>query len=335
MNAKRMMTTVAIAASLLLGGSSPARALDIDMLIGSTANGGGALALDYDFSTAIPVSFSTEAIPFSIYTADEPGLESREDDADGFFMLDPGTQVSVEITSLESGKTAMNLNGTLLDTIGESVVLGTQDGVPPNDLHHHPTLQLVLMMAPSEFGTGTISFKLTTTSGSYTQSSSYTLVLSNAHLAPIEYDGAVYDASSVKCQATIGKEVKKLIGAKYGLLAKCLDKAEVHAAVSAVPGANLAPASNAATKACGDTLLAKYVKAGTDAFAKIQKACGGVGSGDFQDEDVRSHLDLAGCRAEEIAGASYGLARPLLAQFTAGGNPLSDALPCLGGVAAR
>ena len=70
---------------------------------------------------------------------------SLDDPAESLYVLAGGTEVSVEITALEPGKTAMKLRGTVLDAVGESVVLGTQGAVPPNDIgDQHPELQLLL-----------------------------------------------------------------------------------------------------------------------------------------------------------------------------------------------
>lgn len=301
-----------------------------DMALASTADGGGALTIEFDFGTVIPVTFLTELGGTSVYTATEPGFDALETDEpdEGLWVLDDATQVSVEITALDPGKTAMNLNGTLLDTVGESVVLGTQGAASPNDLHHHPELQLLLMMAPGEYGEGTISFKLTTTSGSYTESESYTLKLSNGHLAPIEYDAAAYDKDSVGCQKTVGKEIKGFLAGKYQALAKCLDVFQTVEALEAA-GLDAASAEAKAAAACGRKLLDAVAKVRTKATDKIAAKCGPSGSNDMSAESIAAHVSFVGCRVEETISASYPGAQGLLAEIDVGGNPVDESFPCL------
>jgi hypothetical protein len=300
------------------------------MALASTADGGGALTIEFDFDTVIPVSFLTEVSGTSVYTATEPGLDALEADEplENLYVLDDTTQVSVEITALDPGKTAMNLNGTLLDTVGESVVLGTQGAAPPNDLHHHPELQLLLMMAPGEYGEGTISFKLTTTSGSYTESESYTLKLSNGHLAPIEYDAGSFDKDSVGCQKAVGKAIKGFLAGKYQAMAKCLDVFQTVEALEAA-GLDAASAEAKAETACGQKLLDAVAKVRDKATASIAGKCGTLGSNDMSAESIAAHVSFVGCRVEETISASYPGAQGLLAEITVGGNPVDESFPCL------
>jgi hypothetical protein len=319
----RPLTMAAALSSLL---HAPAAAQHSgDMLIGSTADGGGALAVEYEFAAPIPVTFVTEVGGTSLYTATDPGFDAlgTDEPAESFFVLDGGTQVSVEITALEPGKTAMNLNGTLLDTVGESVVLGSS----PN-LHEHPEWQLILAMPAGEFGEGTLSFKLTTTSGSYTESESYTVTLSNGHLAPVEYDTGAYDSARVKCRQTIGKEIRKLLAAEYQLLAKCLDKIQV-AEARAEAGLDAASAENAAAGACGDAMVAKATQIETKAKEKIAAKCGSAGSNDYGPEAIAAHVGMATCRAEELISASYPGAQGHLGEYQANGQPTDTYFPCL------
>jgi hypothetical protein len=309
-----------------------------DLIIGSTADGGGALAVEYDFDTVVPVSFSESLGGVSIYTATEPGFDALASDepAESFFVLDGGTQVSVEITGIDAGKTAMKLGGTTLAAVGDTVVLGTAGAAPPNDLHHHPELQLILMLPPGKFGEGSIAFRLTTTSASYASSEIHTLALSNGHLPSPAYDAAGYDAASVACQKAVGKQVRSFIGKKQGLLAKCLDKLQVVRARE-VAALDVTTALAGAERACADasgpgpdaaTMLGKIESARTRALAAIQGACPALDG-----NAVIAHLGLAGCRAEEIMAASYSGARADVARFTTrpsqGGGPLSDHFSCL------
>jgi len=324
------LTTAALGLTLGLGLGAAHAQHGGDMAIASTADGGGALAIEFDFGTVIPVTFLTELGGTSVYTATEPGFDALEADEpdEGLWVLDDTTLVSVEITALDPGKTAMNLNGTLLDAVGESVVLGTQGAAPPNDLHHHPELRLLLLMPPGEYGAGTISFKLTTTSGSYTESESYTLTLSNGHLAPIAYDTGAYDKDSVGCQKTVGKEIKGFLAGKYQAMAKCLDVFQSVEALEAA-GLDAASAEAKAATACGQKLLDAVAKVRAKATTKIAAKCGPAGSNDMSAESIASHVSFVGCRVEETISASYPGAQGLLAEIEVGGTPVDDSFPCL------
>lgn len=327
----KRLAALAVASLTLATTATPSRAQHAgDMTVASTADGGGALTIEFAFDTVIPVTFLTAVAGTSVYTATEPGFDTlaADEPLEGLWVLDDATQVSVEITALDPGTTAMSLNGTVLDAVGESVVLGTQGAAPPHDLHRHPELQLLLMMAPGEFGTGTIAFKLTTTSGSYTESESYTLTLSNGHLAPIEYDTGAYDKASVGCQKTIGKEAKGFLSAKYQTLAKCLDKFQVVEALEAA-GADTTSAEAAVAGACGQKMLDKIAGVRAKAEAKITDRCGAAASADHGAESIAAHLGFVGCRVEELVSASYPGAQGLLAELSVGGHPLDESFPCL------
>jgi hypothetical protein len=320
------------------------------MLISSTADGGGALQAEYDFSAVSRLSFSASLPgPVSVYTGVEPAFDllAADEPLEPSYVLDDATQVSVEITAIDAGKTAMKIGATVLSAVGDSVVLGTTP-FP----HTHPELQLLLTLPEGEFGEGSVSFKLTTPSAAYGESEIYTLKLSNGPLAPLDYDAAVYAAKSVLCQQTVGAQVRTLINKELGYLKACLDKVAVYTAKAALttPPPSLGAAQAAAEKACANasgttpdssTMLGKIAKAKAAASTAIKKRCGtpnppavpNSASGDLSDDDISQHLGLAGCRVEELAAAAYGGAKPALAAYTArasqGGNPLDQYFPCL------
>lgn len=324
--------TIAAGALFLCGGGlAPAHAQHGgDMVLASTADGGGALAIEFDFDAIVPVTFLTELGGTSVYTATDPGFDGLETDEpdESLYVIEDGIEIRVEITALDPGRTAINLNGTLLDTVGESVVLGTTGAAPPNDPHQHPELQLLLMLAPGEFGDGTIAFKLTTTSGLYTESESYTLKLSNGHLAPIEYDAGSYDKDSVGCQKTIGKEIKGFLAGKYQAMAKCLDAFQVVEAQEAA-GLDATSAEEKAEKACGQKLLDAVAKVRDKATTKIAAKCGPAGSSDMSAESIAAHVSFVGCRVEETISASYPGAQGLLHEVEVGGDHVDESFPCL------
>ena len=199
--------------------------------------------------------------------------------------------------------------------------------MPPNDIgDQHPELQLLLALPPGEFGEGTISFKLTTTSGAYTESASYTLRLSNGHLAPLDYAQSAYDKEAIDCQKTIGKAVRGYMAAKHKALGGCLDKIAVVEAREHA-GEDAAKAETAAATVCGDKMLAKIAGARDKAEAAMLATC--IVSGDLTATSAAAHLGLAGCRVEELISASYPGAQGLLAAFMAGGRPVDTHFPCL------
>lgn len=319
------------AAFLTLAGAGSARAHGTGgtMLLGSTADGGGALKLVYDFASAQQVSFSLQIGPTALHTAIVPSFDSitADDPANGLFALNAGVTVRVELTAFEPGRTSMNVNGTTLDTVGESTVIGTG----PN-FHQHPTWQLLLSLPAGEYGSGRLSFRLTTTAAGYAASQVYTVVLSNAHLAPPSLLTTEYDKAAVACQAAVGKEDRKLVSTKLTQLGKCLDKLFALSAREAIsPPVSLTTAQKAASKACNQALVDKLEGALADAAAKIEKACGALGSADYDANLIATHLSYVDCRAEQILGAGYGGAIPELAEYDIGGTPLSDFFPCLGG----
>ncbi len=320
-----------VAASLTLASADTVRAHGVggSMRVGSTADGGGALVASYDFVSAQAVSFSLQIGPTALYSAIVPSFDAIavDDAANGLYALNTNVQVKVELTAFEPGKTSMNVNGTTLDTVGESVVLGTGTG-----WHQHPTWQLLLTLPVGQHGSGSLSFRLTTTAAGYSASQVYTVVLSNAHLAAPALSPLEYDKASVGCQAAVGKEDRKLVSTKLTQLGKCLDKLLALSAKKAlVPAVSTDAAQKAADKACSQSLADKLTAAVSDAAAKIDKACGSLGSADYDANQIATHLDYVDCNAEKILGAGYGGAVPELARYDIGGTPLSDFFPCLGG----
>ena len=336
-----------------------------NMLMGSTASGGGALKLDYDFSSVARVGFDSTVGGISVYTGIEPAFEllKVDDIATPSYVLATGTDVNVVVTAIDDGNLSihiMNVDNSTTYTlahVGDTALLGvvgpgnTLDPSAP-DPHVHPTLLLQLALPEGQFGEASVSFKLTTTSMAYTESPIYTLKVSNGPLAPIDYDTTAYGAKSVTCQKTVGSQVSGFSAKKFNLLRPCLDKLQVYKAMSELttPPPGLAAALTAAEKACANasattpdatTLLGKLAKAQAAAFTAIQKKCGtpnpptvpNSASGDFSDDDINQQLGFAGCRVEELVAGAYGGARAELALITArasqGGKTLDSYFPCL------
>lgn len=174
--------SVLFALALLLAGDTPAGAQHGgDMLVGSTVNNGGALAIQFDFAPKIQLAPSVTIAGTTVYTTTDPGFDAILSDAGGFFVLNNNTQVSVQILSFDAGA-SLKVRSTVLDTVNESAVLGTYTNAAPDALHHHPTWTLTL--PNGVYGDYDLTFRLTTTSGSYTASQTYAVVLTNATPAP-------------------------------------------------------------------------------------------------------------------------------------------------------
>ena len=335
-----------LTAALLVAALSPAAAHahgTAEMILGSTADSAGALALDFEFeSVVVRVPFTTALGPVSFYSDIIPAIEpiAADDVTIPLYVLDASTQVTMEITAIDEGAVSVKIGPTTLAAVGDTAVVGTMP-IP----HTHPTYQLALNLPEGEFGEGRVSFKLTATGPTtYAESEIYTLRISNGPLPVIAYDTASEDKSSTKCLATVSKAVAKFVSAKHKLLAKCMDKVQAWQAKAALltPPGNLASAEAAAEKACADasgagpdsaTMLGRIDAARAKAFTTIQTACGASGSSDLSDDDISAHLGLAGCRVEEIVSATYGTGREPLEDFTTratqGGDPVSDHLPCM------
>ncbi|HTN81626.1 MAG TPA: hypothetical protein VMK16_18280 [Acidimicrobiales bacterium] len=333
------------AVALLLGGRTTSFAFHSgDMAVSSTLAHGGALTIGYDFSTVVRANYDpvlTSVLPPGMtgYSNDEPGFDALDTDfpGDGLFIIDPGTQVSVEITAIDDGTVGMVLNGTPLLHVGDSTVLGTQGGV--DGIHHHPSWQIYLMLPAGSYGDARVSFRIKRTGGAtaYADSSVFTLRVSNGHLFPPEWDTTAYDSASVKCQQTLGKAVRKFTGTLQKALEGCLDKVTVVTATAAT-GGDTTKAEATAARTCGDangtlppsaTMLGKIAAARQKALDGILKACGPSGSNTYDDNAISQHLGLAACNVEDTMSGGYHGAHEALEAITQGGQPVTESLPCL------
>ncbi len=333
----KSMTAIRVVTMAFLVGSAPAFAHGPmeTVEIGSTADGSGALATFFHFHERVArLSYSTTVGPNSIYTGALPAFESLPaDDAPDLYVLDPGTQVSVEITAIDEGA-SVTINSTLLDEVGESVLLGTEPIA-----HNHPAWTLSLELPAGSFGEATISFKLT--SPSYAESENYTVKFTNGVLSAPEYATGDYDKPGVACRKTVGKAGQKFFDKKLSLLRKCADALQVKEAKEALttPPSDLADADAKAEAACvgesgadaDKTMLGKIEAARAKAFAAIQDECA-IAAG-MSDNDISQHLGLLGCRAEELLGSMYGNAKAAMSEYVTqvsqGGGDLDDSFPCL------
>jgi len=168
------LRSVAIAAALWLAAAGVAQACvgSACMQIWSTADGGGALTIQWDFADHIhAVGCFCAGGQCSCATIDPGFITSTDPPPPGFFGLADGTNVSVEIVANDP-EAKLKISNAVLDAPGESTSLGT---VPT--LHEHPSWQLKL--AQGVIGDYSLSFKLTTDSPLYDDSALFVVALSN------------------------------------------------------------------------------------------------------------------------------------------------------------
>ncbi len=353
----RVLSAACLTVLVLTGGASRASASGHsgDLIIGSTASGGGNLAIEFDFAQKVQTSYAFSTPTHAVYTATSPGFDALDqNEPPDFFELNNGTRVTVEIVYIDppgSAKivfpngNAYRTPGTTLENPGDSAVIGQYGDSDPDGLHQHGQMQLVLALPAGTFGEARIVFKLKDSSPSptYGDSELYVLTLTNGHLAPPDYDTGAFDQASVRCQQEVGRRIRGFVNKKLSLMGRCLDKLAAYQAAQALaapPPALLNRLLQAAQNACAkpsgpvsSTMLAKIEQARQDTVAKIEARCGSSGSSDFSSVDIQAHVNMAGCRVEELASASYPEAKHGLEQFNArpeqGGDPLDEYFPCL------
>lgn len=181
---KRLLNLVAVGCLFGLLNSSAAQACvgQACLLVWSTADGGGALTVQWDVAKKIQTfqTFCTPGNTQCLFTAIDPGFMGEpvdEDPSDSYFVVKDGTTVRAEIVSADAG-VSMNINGQKLTKPGESALLGTMPTI-----HNHPSWQIVV--PGGDYRDFTISYRLTTTSPSYTNSEVLSVVVTNA-LPPAE-----------------------------------------------------------------------------------------------------------------------------------------------------
>lgn len=300
-----------------------------DIEIGSDADGAGNLVMKYPFTEVPIVRVSDSGLP-GLFAGGDPGFDAVAiDDPPLLFVLDPMTEVTIELVAADNGVSLLIDNGVdppvLLADPGAIARLGVHGGTP--DLHQHPNYQLLLAGPPNEFAEGNVYFKLTNTAGptSYGNSEVRRLKLSNGYLPPLESP----TRDDALCQKAVGKSVRKLVAKNYKLMANCFDKL----AASEAGGSDRA-ALTACTLA---TLAAEFGSNTQAAYDKIGAACGPLSgsSSPFTQVAVTTHLGMANCRVQELVSAGYNgaferLAELLLAAAQIGTEEeLADAFPCL------
>lgn len=322
------------ACALLTLGVCPAVAQHAheDLIIGSTASGGGNITLEYPLDERPVVAVSDNGVFPGLFDATDPGFMPAVDEPPDIFSLNLGTTVSLELTDIDPN-IAVKVNATTLDTVGDLAVIATHDNADPelSSLHLHPTFQLGILADANTFGEGRFSFRFK--GSGYGDSAVYTLKVSNGYLPPLDALAdplATGDAKkrAVNCQKTVAKETRKFWAKKHGLMSKCFD------AVLTVEG--LGKSAESAAAACalnpGDpkSLAGKIAAVQAKTLAGIAKKCGplSTSSTPFTDSAVRTHIGMASCRVEELIAATYNNSVEHLGEILGGECPAGT---CVGG----
>jgi hypothetical protein len=150
------------------------------MQIWSTADGGGALAVQWDFTQKAQTveSFCAPDQSSCLYSNIDPGFMAPTEAVagSGYYRLVDGATVSVEVVLADAGL-SMNVNGQKLYQPGDTALLGTMPTI-----HVHPSWQLVV--PGGQFGDYHISYRLKSGSAVYTDSAVYDLVVTNVQPTP-------------------------------------------------------------------------------------------------------------------------------------------------------
>jgi hypothetical protein len=296
-------------------------------------NASDKLLATYPFDLT-PIVRVTDTGFAGLHAAIEPGFVPGEDDAsNGLFAIPLATTVGLELLAVEPGL-QIRIDGTTLDSPGETTVIGTHDDADRgnSDLHEHGEFQfLINPNGERAFAEGEIHFRLYDTGGAHAPSDPRKLRVSNGYLP----SPASPDNGTNKCLKAVAKEAGKFMRSTHSTLAKCLTLADAIV--------NLGNSANAAPKNCGldetssSTMIGRIERARTKAFEKIDRSCGPLSSVStpFTLAAVEAHLDMHRCRAEETVAATYDNARDLVS------NAIEAALAgsacvgnvCVGGIA--
>jgi hypothetical protein len=299
------------------------------MLVTSDANGSGQLLVDWNFEGR-PIARTSDSGLAGVFTGDIPGMNDGTGDGIDTFTLTDGTEISVEVMAIDENirwifsEVPPTVN---LANPGETAIVGTMP-----TLHNHAAFEIT-GSDNKEFLEGNISFRVLESTASpvgYTPSDVHTLRVSNGQLPPLE--AATED--HLKCQKTIAGAVRNLIAKDYKIITKCVD--------AALKVTMLAGSPNPALKACSideldpKSMVNDLAAVKTKAVDKIVKQCGALSDSSlpYTESHIHTHLGMARCRAEEMAGASYNhavntIGAVLEAASMGDAHDVQHALPCL------
>jgi hypothetical protein len=274
-NSSYLRLLIAVAAALC---ASPARG---DLLVASTARGGGALALAYDHRTIARATFSDSIGGVAIYTTSEPGFEAADGDVAGrpLYRLVPGTAVLIELVSSDGGRVALKVRGRQLLRAGDVGVLGTHHG-PRHPLHYDPEYQLILDQPAGTFGEATLAFRLRADPPRYRPSRIYRIRIGNGHLPPTDLSPLRHDRHAIACEAQVATT-----GLRHA-------RAVWNATASGTPD----------TEGRLATMRAEAVDA-------LLRRCGTDGSGDYDATQLTAFLDFVRVRSGRLVDGMGRIAR--------------------------
>jgi hypothetical protein len=248
-----------------------------------------------------------------VFTGNIPGFNDGTGNGSGTFTLTDGTEIGNEVTAMDEG--LRWIFGEAPDPVVPIVEpFGTAPVGTMPTLHNHATFEQTTTDA-STFAEGRISFRVFDSSPApaYDPSEIRTLVVSNGYLPPLE----TADADDLKCQKRVAGAVRNFAAKVYQLLGKCVDAALAHSM--------LGKSENPAVKKCSidemdaKSLVSKIADEKQKAIDKIAKKCGTLddSSTPYTLSHVQTHLGMAQCRAEELAGATYNHAAEMIADVLA------------------
>jgi len=192
--------------SVTLLAVAPARAaddgpiVDVDMVIGSSAENGGQLLLSHDFSRPVLVTESIRADGLTRFTSTQPGFETVLTPRPALWPLRSATPVRMEIVRLDA-PVSFKLGSEVIDAPGQSVAIGSAPS-----LHAHGEWRLLL--PDGEVGAYELTYRLTSTSPAYAASPEYTFHLTNdpAFVPPVTT--TTLPGSAGATQGLAGKRLK-------------------------------------------------------------------------------------------------------------------------------
>lgn len=147
-----------------------------EIKVASSSDGGGRLIGHPEFTITNPIPLPYDDCfggtgddcegGMRLFSAVNPGIEPLDESEpeESLFTLADGVPVTLEVTAIDAGLT-IRLGDIALDSPGDSVLLGETPG-----FHSNLETQLLIPGGGEPSGTFSVSFKLTTTSGLYTDS---------------------------------------------------------------------------------------------------------------------------------------------------------------------
>ena len=153
------------------------------MNIWSTAAGGGALTVRFNFGCKVQTYYSgfcSEDGSDCLFSAIDPGFMAPPEPPpiDGLHRLVDGTRVSIRLIAVSSDDLSLSVNNQPLVPMGVPALLGTM----PN-IHGHPLWQISAASAAS-FADYSLSYQLTSDSPLYSDSAVYDIVVTNVPSCP-------------------------------------------------------------------------------------------------------------------------------------------------------